>query len=219
MNSKKPELLLFPYGGNAIESLDIASKNYSVVGFIDDSSNLQGKTYHGIPIRNRNLFTEFPLAKVLAVPGNPTNFYKRTELIRNLNIPKDRFTSLISSSASIGLESKIGANCLIFQNVVISSNAIINDNVIILPSSVIHHDSELGDGTIVGSGSIIAGKCNIGRNVYIGSGVRIRNGINIGEGALIGMGSVVTKDVPPRSISYGVPAVSVKERNSSSFYK
>jgi acetyltransferase-like isoleucine patch superfamily enzyme len=40
----------------------------------------------------------------------------------------------------------------------------------------------------------------------IGGGCTIFPGITIGEGAFIGGGSVVTKDVPPWTLAYGVPA-------------
>ena len=44
------------------------------------------------------------------------------------------------------------------------------------------------------------------RRASIGSGAVILAGITIGEGALVGAGSVVTKDVPPRTIVAGNPA-------------
>jgi acetyltransferase-like isoleucine patch superfamily enzyme len=40
----------------------------------------------------------------------------------------------------------------------------------------------------------------------IGSHSVIVSGVTIGEEALIGSGSVVTEDIPPRSIAYGNPA-------------
>jgi acetyltransferase-like isoleucine patch superfamily enzyme len=43
-------------------------------------------------------------------------------------------------------------------------------------------------------------------DVSIGGGCTIFPGITIGAGALIGGGSVVTKDVPPWTVAYGVPA-------------
>lgn len=43
-------------------------------------------------------------------------------------------------------------------------------------------------------------------DVWIGRNVIILKGVHIGEGAIVGAGSVVTKDVPPRSIVGGNPA-------------
>lgn len=43
-------------------------------------------------------------------------------------------------------------------------------------------------------------------NVWIGSGAIILPGVHIGIGAVIGAGSVVTKDVPAHTVSYGIPA-------------
>ena len=46
----------------------------------------------------------------------------------------------------------------------------------------------------------------IGRGVWIGEQVCILPGVSVGEGAIVGAGSVVTKDVPARSIVVGSPA-------------
>ena len=44
------------------------------------------------------------------------------------------------------------------------------------------------------------------RGVQIGVNVTILPYVEIGEGSLIGSGSVVTRDIPPRSVAYGNPA-------------
>lgn len=41
---------------------------------------------------------------------------------------------------------------------------------------------------------------------WIGANVSVMAGVTIGEGSVIGAGSLVTKDIPPRSLAYGVPA-------------
>lgn len=46
----------------------------------------------------------------------------------------------------------------------------------------------------------------IGDNVWIGGGASIMPGVSIGEDSVIGAGSVVTRDVPPRSLAVGSPA-------------
>lgn len=50
----------------------------------------------------------------------------------------------------------------------------------------------------------------IGDYAWIGLGVTILKGVTIGEGALIAAGSVVTRDIPPRTLAAGVPAKVIK---------
>ena len=56
------------------------------------------------------------------------------------------------------------------------------------------------------------GKIVVGNDVWIGNHVRIMDGVTIGNGAVVGTGAVVTKDLPPYSISVGVPAKVIKYR-------
>jgi acetyltransferase-like isoleucine patch superfamily enzyme len=44
------------------------------------------------------------------------------------------------------------------------------------------------------------------RGAKVGTGSVILAGVTIGEDALVGAGSVVTRDVPPQAVAYGVPA-------------
>ena len=50
------------------------------------------------------------------------------------------------------------------------------------------------------------GNVTIGNHCWIGAKVFINPGISIGENAVVGANSVVTKSLPPNSISAGVPA-------------
>jgi maltose O-acetyltransferase len=46
----------------------------------------------------------------------------------------------------------------------------------------------------------------IGENVWLGARVVVLPGVTIGDDAVIGVGSVVTADLPPRTMAVGVPA-------------
>lgn len=46
----------------------------------------------------------------------------------------------------------------------------------------------------------------IGANVWLGARVIVLPGVTIGDDSVVGIGSVVTDDIPPRSVAVGVPA-------------
>lgn len=48
-------------------------------------------------------------------------------------------------------------------------------------------------------------------NVWLGARVIVLRGVRIGAGSVVAAGSVVTKDVPPRTLVGGVPARFIKE--------
>ncbi len=52
---------------------------------------------------------------------------------------------------------------------------------------------------------------HIEKGCLIGIGAVILDGVRVGEGSMIGAGSVVTKDVPARSLVLGIPARRVRD--------
>lgn len=50
------------------------------------------------------------------------------------------------------------------------------------------------------------GKVVIGRGAKIGTHSSIMPGVTIGEGAVVGAHSFVNKNIPPRTVAFGVPA-------------
>lgn len=78
----------------------------------------------------------------------------------------------------------------------------------------------IGDGSYIASGARVFSHdfCRglhkdtyIGKNVFIGADAIIMCGITIGDEVVVGAGSVVTKDVPSRSIVAGNPARIIRE--------
>ena len=49
-------------------------------------------------------------------------------------------------------------------------------------------------------------------DVWLGTGVIIMPNVTIGKGSIVGAGSVVTKNIPPMTISFGVPAKPRRKR-------
>jgi len=63
---------------------------------------------------------------------------------------------------------------------------------------------------------IVARRVRIGRNVWLGEQVCILPGVTIGDGAVVGANSVVTRDVPPRTIVAGNPARVIRRFDDAS---
>lgn len=68
---------------------------------------------------------------------------------------------------------------------------------------------------LLGNECVFGLETKIGNDVWIGAHVCVKQGVSIGDGAVIGAGSVVTHDIPPYTIAYGVPAKIVKKRFDS----
>jgi sugar O-acyltransferase (sialic acid O-acetyltransferase NeuD family) len=200
------DLIIFPYNGNGLEALNCLGKNFNFIGFADDNVEKQGKNSLGFMVYPRKAIHEFKNARVLAVPGSPTSFRERSEIISSLNLEQSRFATIIHPSSAVSPFAKVGVNTLIMAGVALTSNCIVGQSVCILPNSVVHHDSKVGDYTLIGSNVTIAGNTEIENNCYIGSGSSVINGIRVGAFSLIGMGSNVIRNVPPHAKVGGNPA-------------
>lgn len=198
-------LYIFPYNGNGIEALDCLSNHYNLLGFIDDTPEKQGVNEYGLSVFSRKNIKDKD-AVVLAVPGSPTSYKIRKQIIDSLEIPIEKFATVIHPNASVSPLAKIGKNVLIMAGVVITSNAIIEDHVCILPNTVIHHDVVVGKYSLIGSNISIAGSTKIGENCYIGSGTKIMNGLSIGDRTLVGLGTNIIRSIPNDSKVVGNPA-------------
>jgi len=104
----------------------------------------------------------------------------------------------IGSFCDIGKNVVLGKNCNIQAHVTISNDCVLGNNVFIAPNSSLLNDKY--------PKSTFLTPPIIKDDVVIGGGVTVLPGVIIGEKAVIGGGSVVTKNVPPRTVSTGVPA-------------
>ena len=132
----------------------------------------------------------------------------------------------------------IGKNVAFYPDVMLFGDGpiIIGDNVDIGNGTIIYAAKD-GGGVIIGNNSLIAAQCyiidmdhgiksdelirkqkntvkpiTIGEDVWIASGCKILKGSVIGDGAIVGAGAVVKGELPPNSISVGMPAKTIKYR-------
>ena len=92
----------------------------------------------------------------------------------------------------------------------------VGDNTMIGPNVTITAASHPIDPALrSGSGLQYNLPVRIGRNCWITAGVTILPGVTIGDNSVIGAGSVVTRDIPPDVLAFGVPCRVVRPVKSS----
>lgn len=103
----------------------------------------------------------------------------------------------------IGSHTRINAGVFIVahSSVSIGDDCLIGEYVSIRDAD---HGTEAGE--LIRKQALKARPVFIGNDVWIGRGTVILKGITIGDGAVVGANSVVTSDIPPRSVAVGVPA-------------
>jgi acetyltransferase-like isoleucine patch superfamily enzyme len=74
-----------------------------------------------------------------------------------------------------------------------------------------NHRFDAPDKPVPWQGFDSKGPTRVGDNVWCGANVVITSGVTVGERCVIGANSVVTGDLPPRSIAAGVPAKVLRE--------
>lgn len=110
---------------------------------------------------------------------------------------------LVGSNAKVILENNCGLNA--------NTLLIAKDSITIGKSSVVSWNGQILDSdmhSVIQNGieSDFTKPVRIGNNVWIGNGVTVLKGVTIGDGAIVAACSVVTKDVPPRSLAAGIPS-------------
>jgi len=96
----------------------------------------------------------------------------------------------------------IGQRVRIQSQVYVTAGTVIEDDVFIGPCTTTTNDDAVGRPA---AGEPLRGP-RIERGARVGGNVTLTPGVVIGTEAFIGAGAVVTKDVPARTRSYGVPA-------------
>lgn len=77
--------------------------------------------------------------------------------------------------------------------------------------SDVHYHGELCLDLDTLSDEHITQEIHIGNQVWVGGGCTILKGVKIGDGAVIGAGSVLTRNIPPKSLAVGNPCRVIKK--------
>jgi len=120
-------------------------------------------------------------------------------------------------STLIREENIIGNDVVVGSHSIVERNSFIGDHVRIHSGVFIPEYTRIEEGAFLAPNCVLTndyhprcGLCLEGpvvrKHARIGANVTILPKVEIGQNSLIGAGSVVTKNVPPNSVAFGVPA-------------
>ena len=122
-------------------------------------------------------------------------------------------TAVIIGDVTIGEGSNIWFGAVLrgdWGTIIVGKNTSLQENVTI--HNEIGSTVNIGNDCIIGHHAMIHGPCTIGKGCLVGIGANVLHRSKMGDGAVLGAGGVlVGKEIPPRTLAVGVPAVVKKQ--------
>lgn len=194
---------------STVEDINSLKREWKIIGFLNDFDK---GPINGYPVLGK---IERDVAKKL-MGDNDTYFlytlisaklnYKFLHKLTDLEIPVERFATIIHPTAVISKFSKIGYGICIQPFVSIGPNVKIGNHIQIYAQSLIGHNATLDDYSYIANNSCIGAHVHLKEGAYLGTNCSLLENVTIGEWALVGIGTVVIKDVPPYTKVVGNPA-------------
>ncbi|WP_250002936.1 acetyltransferase [Actinoplanes sp. M2I2] len=201
------DLVIVGAGGFARETAAAARAAWNVLGFLDDDPALHGAIRTGRPILGgTELVHRMPDAAVVVCVGNPRNFTARRRIVERLDLPDERYATVVHPLASVGAGSEAGPGTVLLAGTVLTADVSIGSHVAVMPQAVLTHDDRVSDYCTIASGVRLGGGVVLDEGSYVGAGALVRESVKVGAWSLIGMGSVVLHDVPSNEVWAGNPA-------------
>ncbi len=122
-------------------------------------------------------------------------------------------TAVIIGDVTIGEGSNIWFGAVLrgdWGTIIIGKNTSIQENVTI--HNMVGSTVDIGDNCIIGHHAMIHGPCTIENGCLVGIGANAIHKSKLGEGAILAAGAVlIGKEIPPRTLAAGVPAIIKKQ--------
>ena len=212
----KKKLVIIGAGGFGREILyQLAEVNrktdlYEIVGFVDDTPELQDKTINGYPVMGDLQWLidyDREICAVICIGNSKA----RQKVVEKISVnPNISFPTFIADDVRFAEDLEYGQGCIICLSSILTVNVMMGNFVIVNLDCTIGHDAILDDFVTLYPSVNVSGNVHIGCCTEIGTGSNIIQWKTIGENTIVGAGAVVVKDIPANCTAVGNPAKSIK---------
>jgi sugar O-acyltransferase (sialic acid O-acetyltransferase NeuD family) len=210
-----PDVVVYGAGGmgrEVAETLLMAAADgqpWNLLGFLDDRPGAAGEQLLGYPILGPGAWiSDRPGVSVLLGIGHPLTRFRVVERMLDLGA---RFATLLHPTVTRMPSAAVGEGVVVFGGCTLSSGAALGDFTYLNYHSVVSHDATVEPYACVMAQVALSGNVRVGQGAFVGVGVSTRQGVTIGEWGIVGAGAGVIRDLPPLSVSVGVPACPVRQ--------
>lgn len=194
---------------STILDINAISPEWEVLGFLNDSDE---KEINGYPVlgkinaetaqlylADKSVYFYFSL---ISTKLNHTFIHR----LHELNIPVERFATLIHPTAVVSKFASIGHGVSIQPFVSVGPNVHLGNHIQIYAQSLIGHNSRLEDYTYVANNACIGASVTLKEGAYLGTNATTLENVTLGKWSLVGIGSVILRDVPDYAKVVGNPS-------------
>lgn len=204
----------------AVRASTARGASWRLLGYLDDDPALQGRNLDGTPVLGGlEELWNLPNASVVVCTGRPDNYRSRPRIVTNLDLPTERYATIVHPTAAVSTSSRIGPGSVLLAFVALTAAVSIGSHVAVMPHVTLTHDNFIEDFATIASGVCLGGHVHIGKCAYVGAGALVREGRSVGACSLVGMGSVVLNDVPAQEVWAGVPARYLRVSNTGNDHR
>jgi len=199
---------------STVEDINDAQPEWEILGFLNDREQ---EPINGYPVlgkiskevvapylEDENVYFFYSLISV------KLNF-KFLHKLTDLDIPLERFATIIHPTAVVSKHSKIGHGVCIQPFVSVGPNTTIGNFIHIFAQSLVGHGATLDDYSYVANNACIGADVHLKEGAYLGTNATTLEYVTLGKWSISGIGAVVLKDVDDYAKMVGNPARKIGE--------
>lgn len=193
---------------------DVLTRDYELIGYLDDKPDLQGKTLERKPVLGKlgdleGIVDEYRIEA--AFLGISARHIKVRESMQRVLEEKGLLNgNVIHDAAYISSKASMGHGNFLAPYAVVNAYASISNNCVLYSGAVVEHHTNLKDNVYMGPNASLAADIIIGENTYIGAGATVTPHVKVGKNVTLGAGTVIIEDIPDNAVVVGVPGKVIK---------